>query len=420
MTIPYKLSQKVGKHYNDWWNSKKRYTVCKGGRGSKKSVTTAIWLIHMIMKHPEANALVVRRYGNTHRDSTFAQLKWAIEHLGVSKYWKSTVSPLELIYTPTGQKIIFRGLDEGTKVTSITVEKGKMCWCWLEEAFEITDENEFNKLDMSFRGQLPDGLFFRFLITFNPWSDKHWLKHRFFDVSDLNVFTKTTNYMHNEFLSEEDVALFEEMKKRRPKRYQVEGLGDWGISTGLVYEHWWEKDFDYKQMMKNDPHEVPVFGLDFGYVNSKTGFVGALVNMKKKTIHIFDEHYEVGMMNDKIAQMIIKKGYRKEIIIADSAEPKSIDEIRRYGIFGLKKSVKGKDSVLNGIQFIQQFDIYVHPSCINIQVELNNYRWEEKDGQLTNRPIKDFDHILDALRYAMQIVKKPKITTMGLKAILGI
>jgi phage terminase large subunit len=414
-----KLSKKVGKHYNDWWNSKKRYTVCKGGRGSKKSVTTALWLIHNIMKLEGSNALVVRRYGNTHRDSTFAQLKWAIEHLGVQQYWKTTVSPMELTYSPTGQKIIFRGFDDATKITSITVETGYMCFCWMEEAFEITDETDFNKLDLSFRGQLPHNLFFRFLITFNPWSDKHWLKERFFDNQDENIFTKTTSYKHNEFLGEEDIALFEEMRLRRPKRYLVEGLGHWGISEGLIYEDWWEKDFYIKEMLK-DKNEQLVFGLDFGYVNSKTAFVGALVNKKKKTIHIFDEHYATGMMNDQIAKMIIEKGYRKEIIVGDCAEPKSIDEIRRHGIHGLQKSVKGKDSILNGISYIQQFDIYVHPMCSNTMIELNNYRWEEKNGVLINKPIKDFDHILDALRYAMQIVKKPRKVPSTLKQILGI
>lgn len=419
-TQPIRLSDKVGKNYNDWWNTKKRYSVCKGGRGSKKSVTTALWLIHNIMKYPKANALVIRRYGNTHRDSTFAQLRWAIDHLGVGEHWKFTVSPMELHYKPTGQKIIFRGFDDATKITSLTVETGYMCWCWVEEAFEITEEEDFNKLDMSFRGKLPDGLFFRFLITFNPWSEKHWLKKRFFDDPDDKTFTKTTTYMHNEFLSPEDIAIFEDMKRRRPKRYKVEGLGEWGISTGLVYEHWYEKEFDYKEMMKADANEIPIFGLDFGYVNSKTAFVGALVNKKKKTIHIFDEFYGTGMMNDAIAKMIIDKGYSKEIIIGDSAEPKSIDDIKRHGIFGLRKSVKGKDSIINGIAFIQQFDIYVHPSCTNTMIELNNYRWDEKNGELLNKPIKDFDHILDALRYAIQVVKKPRALPSGIKSLLGI
>ena len=414
-----KLSDIIGKYYNDWWMSKKRYTVCKGGRASKKSVTTALWIIVNMMKHPKANTLVVRRYGNTHRDSTFAQLKWAINRLGVDRYWRHTISPMELVYIPTGQKIIFRGFDDATKLTSMTVETGNICWCWLEECFEITDEQDFNKLDLSLRGQLPDGLFFRFLLTFNPWSDKHWLKERFFDNPDDNTFTKTTCYLHNEFLSDSDRAIFEDMKRRRPRRYAVEGLGDWGISEGLIYEDWTVQDFDIKELLK-DSDEQLVFGLDFGYVNSQTGFIGASVNLKKKTIHVFDEHYEKGMLNDQIAQMIIQKGYRKETIVGDCAEPKSLDEIRRHGIHGLRKSVKGRDSILNGIAYIQQFDIIIHPMCSNTRTELQNYRWEEKDGVRLNRPVKDFDHLLDALRYAMQIVKKPAKAPANLKDILGI
>jgi len=423
MTPAFKLSDKIGKNYNDWWLSKKRYTAVKGGRGSKKSVTTALWLIYNIMKHPDSNALVVRKFGNTHRDSTFAQLKWAIHHLGAEQYWRTTVSPMELVYMPTGQKIIFRGLDDATKITSITVEVGFMCWCWIEEAFELTNEMEFNKLDMSFRGKLPPHLFFRFLITFNPWSPKHWVKKRFFDPYEngdtKNIFCKTTNYMHNEFLSDDDRALFEEMKIKRPKRYIVEGLGNWGISDGLVYENWRVEEFDYKELASN-PDFTVIHGLDFGYVNSSTGFIGALLNKKTKTIHIFEEHYATGMMNNQIADMIIEKGRRKETIIADSAEPKSIDEIRRHGIHGLKKSFKGKDSILNGISYIQEFDLIVHPDCPNTIIELQNYRWDEKDGQLLNKPIKDYDHILDALRYAVQIVRKPKKTPPNIKSILGI
>lgn len=158
----------IGKGYGKFWKFKGRYRVVKGGRGSKKSCTTALWLIYNIMKMPLANALVVRKFYNTHRDSTFAQLKWAINRLGVTHLWKTTMNPLEMIYMPTGQKILFRGFDDPQSITSITVEKGYLCWCWIEEAFQITDESEFNKLDMSIRGELPPGYFKQITLTFNP------------------------------------------------------------------------------------------------------------------------------------------------------------------------------------------------------------------------------------------------------------
>lgn len=125
-----RLPNIVGKGYKDFWNFRGRYRVVKGGRASKKSCTEAIWLIYNIMKYPLSNAVVVRRYFNTHRDSTFAQLKWAINRLGVPHLWKTTINPLEIIYIPTGQKIMFRGFDNPESITSITVEHGYLCWAW--------------------------------------------------------------------------------------------------------------------------------------------------------------------------------------------------------------------------------------------------------------------------------------------------
>ena len=162
------LPETIGGGYGEFWRYKGRYRALKGGRGSKKSCTMALWLIYNIMKYPLANAVVVRRYFNTHRDSTFAQLKWAINQLQCGGAWKHTMNPLELTYLPTGQKILFRGFDDPQSITSITVEKGHLCWVWLEEAFQITDEEEFNKLDLSIRGSLPPGYFKQITFTFNP------------------------------------------------------------------------------------------------------------------------------------------------------------------------------------------------------------------------------------------------------------
>lgn len=148
----FKLSELVGAGYADFWHCRKRYRVVKGSRGSKKSVTCALWYIINLMAYPEVNLLVIRRYANTLRDSCFAVLNWAVECLGVSEYWKITKSPLEMTFIPTGQKIIFRGLDDGLKITSITVTRGVLCWVWFEEAYEIEKEEDFNRVEMSIRG----------------------------------------------------------------------------------------------------------------------------------------------------------------------------------------------------------------------------------------------------------------------------
>ena len=187
------LPSKIGKGYKTFWNFKGRYRVCKGSRGSKKSTTTAQWIIYNMMKYPLANTLVVRRVFNTHKDSTWTQLKWATYNLGVSHLWNFSKSPLEATYKPTGQKILFRGLDDPMSITSITVEIGYLCWAWFEEAYQILDEDAFNKVDMSIRGKLPDGYFKQITLTFNPWSEEHWLKKRFFDVQNENILAMTTN-----------------------------------------------------------------------------------------------------------------------------------------------------------------------------------------------------------------------------------
>lgn len=407
MKIKVNVPEKIGKGYKTFWNFKGRYRVVKGGRASKKSTTNAQWIIYKMMQYPLANTLVIRRVFNTHKDSTWTQLKWATNNLGVSHLWKFSKSPLEATYLPTGQKILFRGLDDPMSITSITVEIGYLCWCWFEEAFQIMDEDSFNKVDMSIRGELPPGYFKQITLTFNPWSEKHWLKKRFFDVEDEDILALTTNYKCNEFLGEDDRRIFAKMKKNNPRRYNIEGLGDWGIAEGLVYENFEELEFDYKEISKQEGVNA-YFGLDFGYTNDPTAFICILVNQEQNLLYIFDEHYQKAMSNSDIASMIKYKGYAKETIIADSAEPKSIDDIKKQGIRRIKAALKGKDSILNGIANIQDYKIYVHPKCENTLIELNNYVWDNKDGVVLNKPIDDYNHLMDALRYAMESTKMKK------------
>lgn len=404
MKIEVNIAEKIGKGYKTFWNFKGRYRIVKGGRASKKSTTAAQWIIYKMMQYPLANTLVIRRVFNTHKDSTWTQLKWATNNLNVAHLWHFSKSPLEATYLPTGQKILFRGLDDPMSITSITVEIGYLCWCWFEEAFQIMDEDSFNKVDMSIRGELPPGYFKQITLTFNPWSEKHWLKKRFFDVKDDDILALTTNYKCNEFLGEDDRRIFAKMKKNNPRRYGIEGLGDWGIAEGLVYENFEELEFDYKEISKQEGVNA-YFGLDFGYTNDPTAFICILVNQEQNLLYIFDEHYQKAMSNSDIASMIKYKGYAKETIIADSAEPKSIDDIKKKGIRRIKAALKGKDSILNGIANIQDYKIYVHPRCENTLIELSNYVWDNKDGVVLNKPIDDYNHLMDALRYAMESTK---------------
>ena len=404
MNLKINIAKKVGKGYKEFWNFKGRYRVVKGSRGSKKSTTISMWIIYNMMKYPLSNTLVVRRVFNTHKDSTYTQLKWASNNLGVSHLWKFSKSPLEATYIPTGQKILFRGLDDPMSITSITVEHGHLCWCWFEEAFQVMNEDDFNKIDMSIRGEMPLGYFKQITLSFNPWSEKHWLKRRFFDIKDDDILASTTTYKCNEYLGEDDIQVFEKMKLNNPRRYNIEGLGNWGIAEGLVYENFEELDFNIEDIKRRN-NIKSAFGLDFGYTNDPTAFICTLVDLDNKEIYIFDEHYQKAMTNKMISDMIKYKGYSKEMIIADSSEPKSIDDIQRNGIYRILPAKKGKDSILNGIQFIQDFKIYVHPKCENTIVELSNYVWSNKEGVNINKPIDEYNHLMDALRYALEPIK---------------
>ena len=395
------LKDKIGRGYATFWNFKGRYRVCKGGRGSKKSTTTAMWIIYNMMKMPLANTLVVRQTFNTHLDSTWVQLKWATQQLGVAHLWTFSKSPLKATYNPTGQVILFRGLDDPMSITSITVPVGYLCWCWFEEAYQVKSEDAFDKVDMSIRGELPEGYFKQITLTFNPWSDRHWLKRRFFDEpNDEDKLAITTNYLCNEWLGEDDIKLFNHMQTKFPKRYKVEGLGDWGIIDGLVFDNWKIEEFDHTKIKG----ELLV-GLDFGYVNDPTALICSILDEQNKKLYIFDEHCQKGMLNDAIAQMIVDKGYSKSTIIADSAEQKSIEEIKRKGIYRIKPAVKGGGSIVQGIQQLLQYDIIVHPSCEETIKELENYAWDvDKEGTGINKPIDAYNHCIDALRYSLQCV----------------
>lgn len=396
------LPDVVGKGYGSFWRYKGRYRVIKGSRASKKSTTTALWIIVNMMKYPEANTLVIRKTYRTIKDSCFKQLKWAVHRLQVDAWWEFKESPLEITYKPTGQKIYFRGLDDPLKVTSITVDVGVLCWAWLEEAYEVLKEDDFNILDESIRGEMPDGLFKQWTITFNPWNEHHFLKRRFFDAAeDPDILAMTTNYMCNEWLDDADRKVFERMKRDNPRRYRVAGLGEWGIVDGLVYENWREERFNIDDI-RSKPGIVSVFGLDFGYTNDPSAFFCGLLDQKEKRLFVFDEMYEKGLSNLKISEKIKSMGYGKERITADSAEPKSIDELRSHGL-RIKGAAKGKDSVNNGIQWIQDLEIIIHPKCVNFITEISNYTWDvDRFGTKLNRPIDDFNHLMDAMRYALE------------------
>ena len=392
------LPDLVGAGYGSFWRFQGRFRVVKGSRRSKKSKTMALWTIYKMMQFPLANTLVVRKTYRTLKDSCFTELKWAIKRLGVEHLWNVKESPLEMTYTPTGQKIYFRGLDDPLKITSIAVEVGVLSWMWIEEAYEITKEDDFDTLAESMLGDCPPGLFKQITLTFNPWSERTWIKKRFFDSSSPDVLALTTNYLCNEWLSSADRKEFERMQAKNPRRYRVAGLGDWGVVDGLVYENWTERHFTLQQLPSD---AKSAFGLDFGYTNDPTAFFCGFLSLEERTLYVWDEIYKKGLSNRAIYNEINSAGYAKEQITGDSAEPKSIDELKGLGL-RISGAKKGKDSVMNGIQWIQDLKIVIHPRCVNFITEISSYQWKkDKFGNKLNEPEDDNNHLMDAMRYGL-------------------
>lgn len=411
------LPEMVGKGYKDFWNFKGRYRAVKGSRRSKKSKTMALWTIFNLMKYPESNMLVVRKTYRTLKDSCFTELKWAIKRLSVEHLWSVKESPLEMTYMPTGQKVYFRGLDDPLKITSIAVDVGVLCWMWIEEAYEITKEADFDTLTESMLGDCPEHLWKQVTLTFNPWSDRTWLKTRFFDSADSDVLAITTNYKCNEWLSEADKKEFERMKQKNPRRYRVAGLGDWGVIDGLIYENWKEEAFNLEELPKD---ARSAFGLDFGYTNDPTALFCGFFSASERKLFVWDELYKKGLSNKAIYSKVVKMGYSKEKITGDSSEPKSIDELKGLGL-RIKGAKKGKDSVNNGIQWIQDLEIIIHPRCVNFLFEISLYQWrKDKFDRPMNEPEDDNNHLMDAMRYALEDAVVQRKIRLGDKGKLGV
>lgn len=403
------LPKMVGGGYGKFWRSKNFYRVVKGSRGSKKSKTTALNFITRLLKYPWANLLVVRRYSNTNKQSTYTDFKWACNQLKVTHLFKFNESLPEITLKKTGQKILFRGLDDELKITSITVDVGILCWAWFEEAYQVETEDKFSTVVESIRGSLDvPGFFKQITVTFNPWNERHWLKRVFFDKDTRRADTLalTTTYKCNEWLDEVDKQRYEDLYITNPRRARIVCDGEWGVAEGLVFENVKVEDFDKDELLKDKNNKLAL-GLDFGFTHDPTALVACLINDETKQIHIFDEAYQVGLITRDVANLITSKGYQKTTIIADSAEPRLIEELKQeHGLRRVKPSRKGKDSIMAGISKLQDYQIIVHPSCTHIMDEFYSYCYQQdKEGNWLNKPEDKNNHLMDALRYALQCVE---------------
>lgn len=413
------LYEITGKGYNRYWHSKNFYRVVKGSRGSKKSKTTALNFVIRLLQYPWSNLLVVRRYSNTNKQSTYTDFKWACNKLNVSHLFKFNESLPEITVRKTGQKILFRGLDDELKITSITVDVGILCWVWFEEAYQIESEDKFSTVVESIRGTHDSEDFFKQItVTFNPWNERHWLKRVFFDedTKRSDTFSTTTTYKCNEWLDEVDIKRYEDLYITNPRRARIVCDGDWGVAEGLVYDNVIVEDFNVKELLRSCKLAV---GLDFGFTHDPTALIVFLIG--DRDVYIFDEAYEKGLSTKDIAELIKEKGYANSVIIGDSAESRLISELKNeHNIKRLRKSRKGRDSINAGISKLQGYTIHVLPKCENTINELFSYSYQQdKDGRWLNKPKDEDNHLMDALRYGMQVLESSKATTIKRSDIFG-
>lgn len=400
-----------------------RINVFYGGAGSGKSHFVVQKIVLKFLNDSNRRGLVIRKVQNTIRTSIFQTFVDTLDDWKILGLCNVNKSSLE-ITLPNNSKFIFKGIDEPEKIKSIAGISDIV----IEEASEL-NKNDYTQLNLRLRSKKKNN---QIHLMFNPVSDKNWVYGMWFDKSldnkrdldsepeETTTILKTT-YKDNRFLPEDYIKTLEDMKYTNPEYYSIYVLGNFATLGETVYNNYKVVDFDYRDVLRKNKGITAHFGLDFGYTADPTAFVATLLDKDKKRIYIFDEFYERGLLNNEISKKISDSGYSKEVIIADSSEPKSIEEIKRSGVSRIVGAKKGKGSVMSGIQYIKQHEIYVHPSCENMISEFQNYVYKkDKEGNQINEPVDKNNHLQDALRYALSDMFGSKKIKMFDRKILGI
>lgn len=405
-------SKVFNKHiYDVLFDYSKTTEIHYGGASSGKShgvVQKVVIKACQKWKHPR-KILFLRKVGATIKDSIFEDVKSCLSDLGLLERCKVNMTDYRIML-PNGAVFLFKGMDDPEKIKSI---KG-LSDILMEEATEFTLE-DYTQLTIRLREKKHKNR--QIFLMFNPVSKTNWVFKHFFaegvKVNPKRVIIYHTSYKNNKFLDGEVKQTIEELAERNPAYYRIYALGEFATLDKLVFPKY-EKRLLSKEELKHLPS---FFGLDFGYINDPSAFVHVKINQETKTIYIMEEYVKKHMLNNEIAEMIKSLGYAKEEIYADSAEEKSIDEIRLKGISKIKPVKKGAGSVLQGIQFIQQYKIIIDERCFKTIEEFDNYTWkkDKKTNEYINEPVDTYNHTIDAVRYALSnaifTLKKPSIAS---------
>ncbi|MFV0351216.1 MAG: PBSX family phage terminase large subunit [Oscillospiraceae bacterium] len=394
--------------------TRRRYRILKGSAGSGKSVNIAQDYI-IKLSDPAfdgANLLVVRKVDDTNRDSTFAELQAAIYKIfgdQAERVWKINQSPLYMECKITGNRIIFRGMNDyrqREKIKSVAFKTGKLVWIWVEEATELLVE-DIDILDDRLRGDLSElnpNLYYQITLTFNPVSATHWIKGRYFDKASNFVMTHHSTYKDNKFI---DFAYYQRMERRKtedPEGYRVYGLGEWGELGGLILSNYHAHNFARLRENFDDFVLAQDFGFNHANVVLEVGF-------KDGEIYICRELVCHEMDTSEIIKAADKQKFCKTAeMICDSAEPDRIQMWSKagYRAVPVSKETAGKGSVSAQIDYLKARKIHIHPSCVHTLKEIGQWKWkkDKSTGLYIDEPVAFFDDAMAALRYSVERQRK--------------
>lgn len=405
---------KINDVYEPHLNQYARTQIFYGGSSSGKSWFLSQRCVLDILAGGR-NYLVCRQTARTLRGSVFQQIERVIRENGLLSHF--TINKSNAVITcKNGYQILFAGLDDVEKIKSLVPAIGVITDIWIEEATE-TERGDVKDLYKRQRGG-DESTPKRFTLSFNPILQSHWIYEEYFkyvawtdeqrEHKSNELFILKTTYKDNYFLTKQDHKDLENEKDKY--RYNVYSLGNWGILGHVIFTNWKVADLNDS----NDPYYLPDaqrtnnrYGLDFGFSVDPSALWVAHYDRKRKRIYVYDEIYETGLTNDILSVEVIKK-IGKNRVICDSAEPKSITELRNYGVTAAP-ATKGKDSVLFGYQWLQQQEIIIHKSCVNAKMEISTAHWmEDAGGNAILKPSGKNDHLIAAARYAHEEDSKPQ------------
>lgn len=389
----------INKAYRRYLKADQPTQIFYGGSASGKSVFLAQRCVIDVFNGGR-NYLCVRNVKTTVRNSIFNEIVKTISRFKMLPYFNINRSDL-VITCENGYQILFSGLDDVEKIKSITPVKGVITDIWIEEATEIV-ENDIKQLQRRLRGKA--NVSKRVTLSFNPIIKNHWLYERYFQnwqddkrsYEDEQLSILKTTYKDNlKFLDEVDIRLLEDETDKY--YYEVYTLGNWGILGAVIFKNWEVRDLSEERQI----FDGFTNGLDFGFSSDPSALVRTHYDRKKKTVYILDELYERELTNDLLAAEL-EKIIGQEYVTCDSAEPKSIKELRNLGI-RTRAAKKGKDSINFGIDWLQRQHIVIDVSCQNFKNEIQAFKWkEDKDGNVLKVPVEKNNHLMDALRYAYE------------------